>query len=112
MNFFYGIFFGILGQILSFLQLQASAKFGWNDRYPYLVLLCSVPIGFFFIRSVHHFVEAFNGETFPSRLIGFAIGIVVFIAMSKLLFDENLNAKNLVCIVLSFCIVAIQIWWK
>lgn len=112
MNLVYGILYGVLGQILSFLQLQGSAKFGWNEKYPYLVLLTSIPIGFLFIRSVHHFIEAFHGQTFPSRLIGFAIGITVFIVLSKIMFNENLNVKNLVCIVLSFCIVAIQVWWK
>lgn len=112
MHMFYGILFGIFGQILSFLQLQASSKYGWNEKYPYLVLLTSIPIGFFFIRSVHHLVLAFKGEIFPSRLIGFAVGIAVFILMSKFLFNENLNPRNIICIALSICIVAIQIWWR
>ena len=31
---FLGIIFGILGQVMSFLQLQGSIKYNWYEKYP------------------------------------------------------------------------------
>ena len=54
----------------------------------------------------------FNGELWPSRLIGFGIGIVVFIALSVILFKEPVSLKTLVCLMLALSILSIQLFWK
>ena len=89
-NIIIGIIYGIIAQVGTFLQLQGNVKYGWFDKYPIIVLLTSIPIGYFYIKSVHHFVLGFNGELWPSRLIGFVVGIFVFSVMSIMLFNEPL----------------------
>jgi hypothetical protein len=112
MNLFKGFFFGVLGQIFSFLQLQGSVKFGWYEKYPIIILLSSIPAAWFYIKSVEGFVNHFDGQLWPSRLIGFGIGIVVFVTLSIILFKEPLTPKTLICLALATTILGIQILWK
>jgi hypothetical protein len=107
-----GFIFGILGQIVSFLQLQGSIKYGWYQKYPIILLLVSIPCAWFYIKSVEGFVNHFDGQLWPSRLIGFGIGIVVFVSLSILLFKEPLTFKTLICLLLAASILGIQIFWK
>jgi hypothetical protein len=65
-----------------------------------------------YIRSVEYFIKGFNGEIWPSRLIGFAVGIIVFTTMSIILFKEPMAPKTIASMLLAFSIVAIQILWK
>lgn len=112
MNLFYAILLAVIGQALTFLQLQGSAKWGWYEKYPLLVLLSSIPIGWTFIKSVNYFVHSFGGEIWPSRLLGFGIGVIVFTGMSIFIFNETISAKTLSCLLLSVCIIMIQIYWR
>ena len=112
MNIIYGILFGLLGQIGSYLQLQGAMKLGWFPKYFWPVLLMSVPLSWLYIKSVEHFVAAFDGQLWPSRLIGFGLGITIFSIMSHFMFKEPLTPKTLVCIGLGLIIIAIQVIWK
>jgi hypothetical protein len=112
MNIIYGILFGLLGQIGSYLQLQGAMKLGWFPKYFWPVLLMSVPLSWFYIKSVEYFVAAFDGQLWPSRLIGFGLGIIVFSIMSHYMFKEPFSPKTIVCIGLGLTIIALQIFWK
>lgn len=112
MEIIYGILYGLLGQIGSFMQLQGAMKLGWFPKYFWPVLLMSVPLSWFYIKSVEYFVSAFNGQLWPSRLIGFGLGIFVFSLMSHYMFKEPFTPKTIVCIGLGLTIIALQIFWK
>jgi len=112
MNIFYGVLYGVIAQILTFLQLQGNIKYGWFQKYPIIMLLAAMPISYLFIKSVEYFVAAYNGEIWPSRLIGFGIGVIIFTLMSKMLFGEPFTSKTAVCLALGTAIVLIQILWK
>ena len=104
--------YGLLGQVGSFMQLQGAMKLGWFPKYFWPVLLMSVPLSWLYIKSVEHFVAAFDGQLWPSRLIGFGLGITIFSIMSHFMFKEPLTPKTLVCIGLGLTIIAIQVIWK
>ncbi len=112
MNLLIGFLYGLVAQILTFLQLQGSIKYGWYEKYPIIIILASIPSGWLFLKSVQNFVIAFEGEIWPSRLLGYGIGVIVFTLMSWQLFGEHLNTKTLVCLGLSVLIILIQILWK
>jgi len=112
MNIVYGILYGVLGQIGSYMQLQGAMKLGWYPKYFWPVLLMSVPVSWLYIKSVEYFVVAFDGQLWPSRLIGFGLGITVFSVLSHYLFKEPFTPKTLVCIGLGIIIIGIQILWK
>jgi len=112
MRLVYGILYGFLAQAMTFLQLQGNIKYGWFQKYPIILLIASIPISYCYIRSVEHIVAAYGGEIWPSRLIGFGIGVIVFGLMSWLLFNEAFTAKTIICLILAAGIVAIQILWR
>jgi multidrug transporter EmrE-like cation transporter len=112
MNLFYGILLGLVAQILTFFQLQGQMKIEWFKNNLWFTLLMGIPISYLFMMSVKNMVLAYDGQIWPSRLIGFGIGVVVFTAMSHWLFKEPLTLKTLTCLGLGVCIILIQIFWK
>jgi len=102
----------LLGQIGSFMQLQGAIKYGWYEKYMWVILLSSIPVSYLYIVAVRTYVEGFGGQIWPSRLLGFATGIIVFTAMSIILFKEHMTLKTVLCLGLSFLIVLIQLFWK
>jgi multidrug transporter EmrE-like cation transporter len=107
-----GFIYGLIAQVITFLQLQGQLKYEVLKNNTWFVVLLGLPISYLFMISVKHFVTAFDGQIWPSRLIGFGIGVVVFSLMSHWLFKEPLTPKTLVCLGLGTLIVLIQILWK
>ena len=112
MNLLKGLIFGLLAQIVTFLQLQGQVKIEWFKNHPLIVAFMGVPISLLFMYSVRNFVAAYDGQIWPSRLIGFGIGVVVFTVMSHYMFNEPLTPKTLTCLSLGVVIILIQIFWK
>ncbi len=111
-NLVFGILYGVLGQIGSFVQLQAALKYGWYPKYTVPLLLAAIPLSWFYVKSVEYFIKSFNGEIWPSRLLGFSIGIIMFTLLSAIMFREPFTLKTIVCLLLGFSIVAIQVLWR
>lgn len=107
-----GILFGVLGQIGSFMQLQGAIKYNWYERYMWVILLTSPFTTWLYVKSVSFIVSGFGGQIWPSRLIGFAIGMFVFTFMSIILFKESFNLKTIICLCLGFIILLIQLFMK
>ena len=107
-----GFIFGLLGQIGSFMQLQGAIKYNWYEKYLWLILISSIPVSWLYIKSVNYLVQGFGGEIWPSRLIGFAIGMVVFSLLSVLLFKETLTLKTIICLFLALGILLTQLIMK
>jgi multidrug transporter EmrE-like cation transporter len=112
MNFILGFLYGLMAQILTFLQLQGQFKYEWAKQHPFTMSLIGIPLSLLYIQSVKHLVAHFDGQLWPSRLLGFAIGAVVFTGMSWVWFREPLSLKTLICLGLALCIMGIQLFWK
>ena len=112
MHIILGILWGLTAQALTFFQLQGQLKYQWMKDYTWVVVLMGIPISFMFMQSVKHFVLGFGGEIWPSRLIGFGIGVIVFTIMSELLFKEPFTTKTGICLFLGLLIILVQIFWK
>jgi hypothetical protein len=65
-----------------------------------------------FINSSRLLVNAFDGQLWPSRLIGFGVGIAIYIIMSRLWFNEPITLKTFTCLLLSTAIILIQLFWR
>jgi hypothetical protein len=111
-NLLVGILVGFFAQVLTFFQLQGQLKYNCiRDNY-WLTVMAGIPISMLFMYSVKNMITAFNGEMWPSRLIGFSIGAMVFTLLSWKVFDEPLTTKTFVCLFLAFLILLIQLFWK
>lgn len=112
MNLLIGMVYSLIAQILTFLQLQGNIKYHLYDKYPILTLSASIPIAWFYIKSVEHIVDWYGGEIYQSRLIGFSIGIFVFAVMAWTMFNEPILLRTAVSLVLAFAILMIQLYWR
>lgn len=107
-----GICYAILAQILTYFQLQGNIKWNWYERYPIAIYLLSLPLTFLYIKSVECFVESFNGQVYPSRFIGFAIGIIIFSVLTWIFFKEPITIKTIISLILAFSILCVQVYFK
>ena len=107
-----GIVFGFLAQIATFFQLQGSLRYEWFKNNYWFVVLIGIPISMLFMESVKQMVTAYGGQLWPSRLIGFSIGAIVFTWLSWWLFKEPLTMKTMVSLLFAIGILGIQIFWK
>ena len=107
-----GFIFGLIAQVFTFFQLQGQIKYEWFKNHPIIIAFMGVPISLLFMYSVRNFVASYDGQIWPSRLIGFGIGVIVFTVMSHYLFREPISLKTLTCLGLGVLIILIQIFWK
>jgi len=107
-----GIIFGFAAQIMTFFQLQGSLKYEWLKNHYWINVMMGIPISMLFMYSVKNMVIAFDEQMWPSRLIGFSIGAIVFTWLSWTIFNEPMTAKTYVCLVLALGILLIQLFWK
>jgi len=112
MKLLIGIFWGLAAKIVTFLQLQGQLRYTFLKENLWFTLLMGIPISFMFMQSVKNIVLAFGGEIWPSRLIGFGIGVIVFTLMSSLLFKEPFTTKTGICLTLALLIILTQLFWK
>ena len=112
MHIIKGLIFGLIAQILTFLQLQGQMKYDFLKNNLWFTAFLGVPISLLFMFSVRNLVTAYNGEMWPSRLIGFGIGVIIFAIMSHLMFREPITLKTFTCLGLGACIILIQILLK
>ena len=102
----------VLGQSLSFIQLQGQFVNSWMQKNTWACVLLGLPISWLLITFTKYCREGFDGQIWPGRLIGFAIGAIVFSIMAYLVFDEEFSNKTLVCLFLAASILGIQLFWK
>ncbi len=106
-----GMLIIVLAQVISFVQLQSQSRFQWAKDNSLIMVLMGLPISYLFLNSTR-LINEYTGATWPGRLIGQAIGIVIFSLMSWLIFKEQMTVKTAVCITLALTVVIIQIFWK
>jgi len=107
-----GMLFGLIAQVLTFFQLQGQMKYEWFKHHYWVIVLIGIPVSMAFMYSVKNMIIAFDGQMWPSRLIGFSIGAISFIILSYLVFNEPITSKTLVCLTLAVIILLIQLFWK
>lgn len=111
MKLAYALLLSAIAQVISFIQLQSQVVWKFPKENPYTMMLLGLPISLLFIKATRLMNEHFLAS-WPGRLIGFGVGVVVFTVMSWLLFKELPTPKTLTCLGLASLIVVLQIFWK
>lgn len=102
----------VFSQVFTFYQLQGHLWNNWIKKHPFLMSFIGVPVGYLVILASREMVSLYDGQTWPNRIIGFSIGVMVFTVMAWVILKEPLNLKTLICLFLSFIILLIQLFWK
>ena len=111
-SIFFVLFVYLVSQVFTFYQLQGHLFNKWIKDHPMVMAILGIPIGYYVIMASRTMVELWDGQTWPNRLIGFSLGVIVFTIMSWILLREPLTVKTSVCLFLCFIILSIQFLWK
>ena len=102
----------LLGQVLVWYQINGQFISEWMKKNPLWVSFMGIPISYTYIYATQHLVEAFNGDLWPQRLIGFAMGMIAISFLTWYHLNEAITLKTAVTLALATAIVVIQIIWK
>jgi len=111
-RFLWGAFLFLVGQILVWYQINGQFLSEWMKKNPIWVSFLGIPISYVYIYATHHLVIAFDGQLWPQRLIGFAMGMLSFAFLTWFHLNEAITAKTAVTLALAAAIVLIQVFWK
>jgi len=107
-----GGFLFLIGQVLIYIQLNFQFLYPWFKKNPLVVSLIGVPISYLFVYATRFTVSAFDGAMWPQRFIGFATGMVVYALGTYILFNQAIDTKTGISLVLAIILIAVQIFWK
>jgi hypothetical protein len=102
----------VIAQSLAYLQLQSQFFWTWAKEHPLLMSITGIPISILLIYFTKYCSLAFDGQVWPGRLIGFAVGAIVFAMLSHFIMNEPFTPKTIVCLCLAGAILGVQILWK
>ena len=111
-SFLLGVLFYILGQAMTYYQLNGQFIWPWFKRNPFLLALLGIPISLIFIAATKHTVEAFGGLMWPQRFIGFASGILIYAWGTSYYFGQPIDTKTAISLCLALLLICVQIFWK
>lgn len=106
------VLFG-LGHIFIWFQLYSHYVWTWWENKPiHAVLIFGIPASIFFWYGTKIAVDA-TSEAWSARMLGFGMSYLTFPALTWWLLEESMfTAKTMTCVLLSFLIIAIQVFWK
>jgi len=103
-----------IAHLLTFYQLngQFLEKTDWFRENTFLVAAVGIIISFFYIWGTKYTVAGMDGLLWPARFIGFSIGMLFYAILVNFHFNEGIELKTLVSLVLCLALIAIQVLWK
>jgi hypothetical protein len=101
------------GQTMGWFQLNSQFAWEWwKDKPLTSVLLYSIPTGICFWYGIRIAYEEM-GEVWGPRFLIFSMSYLTFPILTWYFLNESMfTTKTMVCVLLSFVIVAIQLFWK
>ena len=113
----YSLLLGVLAftmaHILTFFQLNGQfLKTDWFRNNEFLVAAFGIVLSFFYIWGTKYTVAGMDGLLWPTRFIGFGIGMIIYAIMVSYFFNEGITTKTLVSLIISVLLILIQVLWK
>ena len=112
MNILYGILLFLLGHIITFFQLNGQFKWEWFVKQEWVLALIGIPVSLIYIWGTKYTVDGMGGLLWPTRFIGFGIGMLVYATLVSYFFNEGINAKTITSLILALTLICIQVFWK
>ena len=102
----------LVGQIIVWVQVNGPLIWDWAKTYRMALMLLGVPITWLFMEATRYCVSGFGGMFWPGRFTSFVAGIFIFTCMTYIFRDEAINLKTAVSLLLAFCLILVQLFWK
>jgi len=107
-----GIASFFVAHIITFYQLNGQFLSKWFRDNEWIVATSGIIISFFYIWGTKYTVSGMGGEMWPSRFIGFGIGMIIYAIGVNFHFSEGLTSKTIVSLFLALILICIQVLWK
>ena len=107
-----GILFFLMAHIITWFQLNGQFKWDWFKEHEWVMALVGIPISFLYIWGTKYTVAGLDGLLWPTRFIGFGVGMVVYAIFVSYFFNEGINTKTAVSLLLALILIFIQVAWK
>jgi hypothetical protein len=111
-NFFISLIIITIAQTMAYFQTQSQFFSTWAKEHPLMMSITGIPISILLIYFTKYCALAFNGQVWPGRLIGFAVGAIIFALLSHFVMSEPFTIKTKICLFLAFLILMVQSFWK
>jgi hypothetical protein len=111
-NLIYGILFFIGGHIIAWFQLNSQFKWDWAKEHEWIMAAIGIPCSFLYIWGTKYTVEGMEGLLWPTRFIGFGIGIIIYGLLVGHFFSEGITTKTFVSLALAIILICINVFWK
>lgn len=107
-----GVLYFLLAHIIVFFQLNGQFKWDWIKEHEWVMALIGIPISFLYIWGTKYVVEGLGGLLWPTRFIGFGIGMIVYSICVSYFFSEGVNLKTTLSLLLAVMLIFIQVTFK
>ena len=107
-----GIFFFLLAHVIVFFQLNGQFKWDWFKEHEWIMAIIGIPISYLYLWGTKYTVQGLDGLLWPTRFVGFGIGMVIYALGVSYFFNEGINAKTTISLLLSIMLIFIQVAWK
>ena len=111
-NLIYGILFFIGGHIIAWFQLNSQFKWDWAKEHEWIMAAIGIPCSFLYIWGTKYTVAVMDGLLWPTRFIGFGIGIIIYGLLVGHFFSEGITTKTFVSLALAIILICINVFWK
>ena len=113
-DLFIGIISFFIAHLLTFYQLngQFLKSTNWFRENVVWVAASGIILSFFYIWGTKYAVQGMGGLLWPARFIGFGVGMIIYAIMVNYHFNEGINLKTAISLVLALILICIQVLWK
>tara|TARA_R110000787_G_scaffold276618_1_gene385577 strand:- start:64 stop:408 length:345 start_codon:yes stop_codon:yes gene_type:complete len=107
------ILFFLTGQTMIWFQTNGQFLWKWFANNTFLLsLVGGTTISYTFIMGTRYAFEYFDGELWPGRFLGFALGISSYAILTWYFMGEGITIKTATSLILSAGIISVQLFWK
>jgi len=105
-----GSFLFILSQSLAWFQIHAQFFYSQAKDKALVLSLMGFPISYILIQATKYMVAGFNdGSVWPTRLMGFAFGMISMTVLTQFFLGEGLEMKTIISLCLAVMILLVQL---
>ena len=109
-----GIIAFVVAHLLTFYQLngQFLKSTSWFRNNEIWVAAAGIILSFFYMYGTKYTVSGMDGLLWPARFIGFGCGMVIYALLVSYHFNEGINMKTIVSLLICAALIGVQLFWK
>ena len=84
----------------------------YSKEHEWIMAAIGIPCSFLYIWGTKYTVAGMDGLLWPTRFIGFGIGMLIYALLVGHFFSEGITTKTFVSLALSIILICVNVFWK